>query len=814
MPDKALHGVTVVEYAHFVTGPYCAKLLADLGARVIKIEPPEGDMARRWGPFPGDVPHPERSGLFLYNNTNKYGMTLDPASGEDREVFRQLVSEADVFIEDTTPGTLEPLGLHYAALRDINPRLVMTSVTPFGQTGPHRTYKAYYLNMAHATGIGYTCPQVPGDRTILDREPLREGGLMSEYDCGISAAVATLAALRLSRATGVGQHIDVSKQEALMHLMRPDMAMYLATGHHESRADESLVSGWTGVQRCKDGYVFLFVVEEQAWQAFVEAMGSPEWATDERFVTAERRRELTADEIEPHLRPWLDAHTRHEIFHMLQKRRCPAAPLFKVGEVTDEEHMRAREFFITIEHPEAGCLAYPSALANFSRTPAAFERPAPLLGQHNEEVRTSSLSAKTEPKPRLSSSAAPLPTRRPLEGVRLTDLCWVWAGPSGTALLAYLGAEVIRIESESHTCLTRRNTPWPWARPADVNQSITYNSLNFNKRGITINLTQPKGIELVKRLVAISDVVSDNYAGGMMQRFGLDYPRLREIRPDIIAISMSGWGAYGPERDYRAYDPIFAALSGLYDLTGYPDGQPGRSDNRGRLDLSAGTALAFSIIAALTHRQNTGEGQFIDLSEWEAMTCILGDTYMDYFMNGRSPTRVGNLDPVMAPHNCYRCQGDDKWVSIAVATDDEWQAFCHAVGSPQWLTDPRFADARSRWENQAELDRLITRWTIGHTHYEVTEMLQSAGVAAFPSMSREELASDPHLLQRGAYQRVEHPEAGRHTFLTPPWKLSATPAEIVKHSPLLGEDNEYVFCELLGMPVEEFATLVGEGIIY
>jgi benzylsuccinate CoA-transferase BbsF subunit len=175
---------------------------------------------------------------------------------------------------------------------------------------------------------------------------------------------------------------------------------------------------------------------------------------------------------------------------------------------------------------------------------------------------------------------------------------------------------------------------------------------------------------------------------------------------------------------------------------------------------------------------------------------------------------MGNRDNFMAPHNCYRCKGDDKWVSIAIAADDEWQAFCQAIGRPEWISDKRFADAKSRWQNQSDLDSLISQWTINHTHYEATQILQDAGVAAFPSMSREELSNDPHLIERGTFVEVEHPEAGRQTFLAPPWKLSTTSAEITKHSPLLGEDNEYVFCELLDMSVEEFATLAGEGIIY
>jgi len=606
----------------------------------------------------------------------------------------------------------------------------------------------------------------------------------------------------------------------LLHLQRTDMAFYFEHRWPDWRGSPSMFTGGSGVHRCKDGYVLLMLLEDRAWRSFIDLMGNPEWAKEERLNTAEKRHKLSPEDIHPLTKPWMSEHTREEIFHALQKQRCPASPLYKVAEVPNTKHMKARDFFVSIDHPKAGRLSYPSGLAKFSKTPIGFERPVPMLGQHNEDIRGDEPSSIPQLSPQVKSDRVRtqtgngLPNRKPLEGVRLTDLCWVWAGPSGTELLAYLGAEVIRIESQDHLCLTRRSTPEPGPSSTGANRSTMYNSLNLGKRSITINLTQQKGIELVKRLVAISDVVTDNYSGGMMERFGLTYPDLKKIKPDIIALSMSGWGAYGPERDYRAYDPNFAALSGLYDLTGYPDGEPSLPGGRGRLDLCTGAVLAFCVAAALIHREGTGEGQFIDISQWEVANCVIGDAFIDYFMNQRSPTRVGNRDNFMAPHNCYRCKGDDKWVSIAIATDEEWQAFCHAIAKPELIGDHRFADATTRWQNQSELDILISQWTIDHTHYEVTEILQRVGVAAFPSMSREELAHDPHLIERGTFMEVEHPEAGRQTFLAPPWKLSATPAEIARHSPLLGEDNEYVFCELLGMSVEEFATLVGDGIIY
>ena len=811
MPGRALAGIRVLEYGQFVAGPYCAKLMADLGAEVTKIEPLDGDIARKRGPFPNDIPHTECSGLFLYNNTNKSGMTLDLESAEDRQAFKKLVAETDVLIEDTPPGTLSKLGLGYDTLKDMNPGLVMTSITPFGQTGPYKDYKAYYLNVSHGSALGYMTPVNPRLSSRPEREPIREGCLVAEYDCGICAALATLSALYSSLFSGTGQHIDVSKQEVLLHLQRTDMALYLEHRYPELRGSPSMFTGGSGVHHCKDGSVLLMLLEDRAWRSFIDLMGNPEWATEDRFSTPEKRRWLSPEELHPLVEPWMSQHTKEEIFHALQKRRCPASPLYSVAEVPNTERMKGREFFVDVEHPEAGTLGYPLGLAKFSASPIALERPAPLLGQHNHQLPRGQWHRRAQrPQPEPEGT----PRRMPLQGVRLTDLCWVWAGPSGTKLLSYLGAEVIRIESQDHLCLTRRGTPEPGSTAPDVNRSTMYNSLNLGKRSVTVNLTQRKGIELVKRLVAMSDVVTDNFSGSMMERFGLTYPVLKEVKPDIIALSMSCWGASGPERDYRAYDPNFAALSGLYDLTGYPDGMPSLSGGRGRLDLSTGAALAFCVATALVHRAMTGEGQFVDLSQWEATNCTVGHAFMDYFMNGRSPTRVGNRDSLMAPHNTYPCQGDDKWVSIAIATDEEWQAFCRAIGKPEWLSDERFSDAASRWQNQEQLDALISKWTVNHTHYEVTDILQKADVAAFPSLSREELARDPHLLERDAFAEVAHPEAGTHTFLAPPWRLSDTPAEITRHSPLLGEHNEYVFCELLGMPMEEFAVLVGEGIIY
>ena len=396
MPNQALSGTRVLEYAQFVSGPFCAKLIADLGAEVIKIEPREGDIARRRGPFPTDIPHPERSGLFLYNNTNKLGVTLDLESAEGQVLFRKLVKDMDILIEDTPPGTMEKLGLGYDTLSQINPKLVMTSITPFGQTGPYRDYKAYPINICHGSGLGYATPYSPLDPSVMEREPVQEGGLIGEYDCGVTAAIATLAALYLAMFTGAGQHIDMSKQEALLHLQRPEMAQCIADAESFNRIDQEHMDALSGMYPCKDGYVYAMFSEDQHWHSLMELMGHPEWAKDDKFSTVEKRRELKVEETHPLIKPWLAERTRYEILHGMQKRRTPLGPIYKIEEVPHTEHMKARQFFVEVDHPQAGRLSYPSAIAKFSCTPMSLEHAAPLLGQHNEEVYSRRLGLSTE----------------------------------------------------------------------------------------------------------------------------------------------------------------------------------------------------------------------------------------------------------------------------------------------------------------------------------------------------------------------------------------------------------------------------------
>ena len=397
-----------------------------------------------------------------------------------------------------------------------------------------------------------------------------------------------------------------------------------------------------------------------------------------------------------------------------------------------------------------------------------------------------------------------------LKGVRVADFGWVLAEPYGSMLLAHMGAEVIKIES--HRRIDEQRTHTGAGVSKDYEASSNFFEINLNKLSVSIDLKTAKGKELAKRLVSVSDVAMENMRPGVMKRLGLGYEELVKVKQDLIMLSLSGYGGTGPYAHYAAYAPCFSCFSGQANLTGYADGVPNTLTSD--CDARAGTAAAFAVLMALNIRQRTGQGQFIDLSSSEALNMLIGDQMMDYSMNGRSPMRTGNHDAIMAPHNCYRCKGHDAWISIAVANDQEWEALCRVMGSPEWTKEEAFSSAYSRWQNQDRLDRLMEEWTINYRYQELMELLQEAGVAAMPSFKAKDLFTNPHLIAREAITEVTHPVLGTRKTIAPPWKLSETPARISRPAPLLGEHNEYVFGELLGMSTREQEQLKLEEVIF
>ena len=393
----------------------------------------------------------------------------------------------------------------------------------------------------------------------------------------------------------------------------------------------------------------------------------------------------------------------------------------------------------------------------------------------------------------------------PLRNVRVADFSWVAAGPYSTLLLASLGAEVIKISS------SRARGGFPPQRAADVDRY-----LNYNKRGITLDLTTPNGVELAKELIKVCDLVVENYRPGTMSRFGLDYQELVKVKPDIVMVSSSSLGSEGPQSRYTGFAPIFATMSGYSSITGYPDGIP--SELRIMVDYTVGLTLAYAALVALYHQRATGTGQYIDIASRDAMTSLMGEHMLDAELNGpagntESTPRMGNRDQIMAPHGVYRCKGEDAWITIAVASRQEWNGLCKSMGHQEWQSDAKFADNYKRWLHQDELDRYLSAWTVNYTPFDLMKLLQDNGVAAVPSYSAKDLFTDPHLKERGFSQKVINPAGEGYTVVAAPWLLDGKRPEARRHAPSLGEDNRQIFEELLGVPSPEVERLIAEGVI-
>ena len=395
----------------------------------------------------------------------------------------------------------------------------------------------------------------------------------------------------------------------------------------------------------------------------------------------------------------------------------------------------------------------------------------------------------------------------PLDGIRIADLTWMIAGPYGTYLLARMGAEVIKVEGLAPLDHTRENPP-----QADhihgPNRSGFFNSLNAGKKSVTLRLRDPEHVKIVKQIVGVSDVVIEAFSYGTIEKFGLGYEELRRVKQDIIMVSCSGFGQDGRDKALRAYMGTIHAYTGLNSLNGYAGGPP-KATGGTWADYVSGAALVFAVLAALRHRKRTGSGQFIDLCMTEVVLSLMGDAFMDYFMNGRVRGTQGNATSYAWPNNVYRCKGDDAWVAISIENDDQWDALCRVVGDDE-LQRSEYQDSTGRAQHTAAIDERLTVWTKDRTSLEVTEALQEAGVPSGPSSSAADLLAQPQFRERGFFVEPDHPEVGKRRIPNMPWRLSTHPDAPCPPAPLLGEHNQYVLGTLLGMPQDVIDKLNAE----
>ena len=532
---SGLEGLRVLELGELVSAAFATKMMGDLGADVVKVEPPGGDRARRRGPFPKDVdparPDPERSGLYLGLNTNKRGIVLDLHDEAGRARLDELVAGTDILVHNHAPAEMEAFGLDYERLRAIRPELVMCSITPFGLTGPYRDYRAEEITVQHGGGWGWLSPGATG---FPELPPLKAFGHQADFQTGIAANAASLAAWHRAMRTGQGEHIDLSAMAYVATFIEVALIYWTYPGALATRHGARGLNPW-GIYSCRDGLLWIGTPEEDQWQRLVELMGTPEWATLEIFDGFPNRFE-NADALRIFLQEWIGEWTVDELFREAQKRRICSAPVLTMAEFGEQEHLRSRDFFRRVEHPVAGDFEVLGPPYKLGDPWWEIRRPSPRLGEHDETLEAREPSpAKSEPRKAL-----------PLEGVRVLDLTWVWAGPFGAMHLAHLGAEVIKVESLGRTDLGRRLAVFAKDTGKGVNRSGYFNQWNQGKKSVQLSLQEPAAIEIVKALVAHCDVVIENFATGVMDRLGLGYETLRAIRPDVIMASISGYGETGP----------------------------------------------------------------------------------------------------------------------------------------------------------------------------------------------------------------------------------------------------------------------------
>ena len=815
---QGLEGVKVIELGHMVSAAYATKLMADLGAEVVKVEEPEGDLARQRGPFPqGEQSEqserdPEQSGLFLYLNTNKQSVILNLP--QERERLEHLVTEADILVHNYAPSQMAALGIDSVAFRALNPRLVMCSITPFGLSGPHKDYHAYELTIAHGGGWAWLSP---GGSDRPDLPPLKAAGHQADFQIGTAAAAATMAAYTSALRTGQGEHLDFSGQAYIASFVDVSAPNYTYQEQVATRLGQRVLYPW-GIFPCQDGLMFLVVGEEDQWQRLVDLMGNPEWAAWEIFQGLANRSQ-NQDVLRPYLADWVKGWKVEELFRAGQARRICFAPVFTMAQLATQEQLHARHFFRDVTHSKAGTLTHLGAPYLLDTPWWELRRPAPLLGEHTPVAgaeRTTPRAADRSQHSPPRSTPSPTSPGLPLAGIRVADFSWVWAGPFGALQLAHLGAEVIKIESQTRLDLARRLPYYPTGMEPGVNRCALFNQWGQGKKSVLLNLTNPKGIALAKELVSKSDVVLQNFATGVMDQLGLGYAELKRIKPDIIMASISGYGQTGPQRNYMAYGPAIPPLTGLSSITGYEGGPP-QEVGMAYGDPTSGIHAAAAITAALAARERTGQGQHFDVSLWQAVAVLVAEGWMDYAMNKTQPARQGNRDTWMAPHNCYRCAGqdkkDDEWVTIACGTDEEWRALCQAISQTELATDTRFHTATARKANEDTLDQILSAWTETRQKWDVTHQLQAVGVAAFPSMSGKDLIEDPHLNARGFFERLPHPEVGTRTHMGIPWLLTHAPNGVRSPAPLLGQDTDQVMRDVLGYSKEQIDRLKEEEVL-
>jgi crotonobetainyl-CoA:carnitine CoA-transferase CaiB-like acyl-CoA transferase len=804
----ALEGIRVVEWGTEITAPYCAKLLADLGADVVKVEePPHGDPARPHASMDPDA-YRLAVGTFEFFNGGKRSITLRVTDEAGSQRFRRLLSHADILIHNQTPRRISELGMDFASLTRANPRLVVTALTPFGQTGPYRDWKACNAILSHLGNLARTTWDGM-DPTVTP--PMKPPGRFVDIVTGVAGAAATLGALMASEASGEPQLVDVSGWDAAFFCIYPQMMYVTYEGRAPNvRGPYRPVRAPMGYLPCGDGYLWVASPQPRHWQTLTEILGLPDLGTEPLFATPLSRADFW-DILEPILIAKLANWSKDDLFRACQERGVPVVPAYSVREAIRSEQVISRGSLVAVDHAQLGRIVMPGNPCWLSESPPLTGRRAPGLGEHTVEIDADA-DRGTDADVDANDHVAVASQVLPLSGVRVLDLSWVLAGPLCGQILTRFGAEVIKVESERIADTARVSPPFA-DRIKGQERSGYHAALANGKKTLTVDFSKPAGLQVIKDLVRVSDVVLENFSPGTMERVGLGYDVLRALKKDIILVSVSGLGQTGPLRSYRTLGHQIFALSGLSVLAS-PRGSPPAKLRGGGADPIAALYAALATLAALRHRRRTGIGQRIDLSMLEAALAQMPEAIMEVTLNGHEPDPQGNSEIGHAPVGCYRCMGEDKWIAIAIHDDEEWAGLCNAMEQSAWAGDPRFRGAERRTENSAVIERAISDWTCGMEPQAAMIRLQAARVPAGVSYDDAQVLADPHFRARGFMDAVDHHAHGIRQVAGVPWKISTMPVPASPpRVPRMNEHNDVVLGEVLGLSAEQIEQLRAQGVI-
>jgi crotonobetainyl-CoA:carnitine CoA-transferase CaiB-like acyl-CoA transferase len=808
----ALSGIRVIDLCTPLAEA-TGRVLADLGAEVIKVEPPGGCAARFTVPFEkgreGDV---EGSLFWRAYGVGKKSVVLDTKDSSDRDKLLELVKGADIFLESSTPGEMKAQGLDHEALCAINPTLLYVSVSPFGQTGPNALQPATDLTLSAAGGL----MNLQGDK---DRPPVPVGYAEASHHGAVQAAADVTSALYSRHRDGRGQHLDVSCQAAMAWTLLFSTGYPImigedqpASGAKRSEKQELLPGVVVPVHaRCKDGFVVMtLVLGEVGAKSFGSMM---QWANEFDAIDQDLAEHdwtgmfdlLMGGKITPpdiqrafdQFIAFLSARTKSEIQQRAVEGKWLIGPAWTTADLLGDAQLAARDYFTDV-----GGDLHPGAFVRMSQTPIQLAA-APTLG------RDQALVAGATRKPNVPKKLSATPRAKIFEGLKVADFAWVAALPLVSKDLANMGATVVKVESETHLDPLRMLPPWKDMIP-NVDTSYAPANYNQSKLGLALDLSLDAAREVALRLVDWADVVTESFTAGSAKRLGLDYETLRKRKPDLIMISSCMRGQTGPEAAYTGFGMQGAGLAGFVGLTGWPDRMPSGPWGAYTDFIAPRFALA-ALAAALHHRDQTGEGQYIDQSQIESALQYISPALLEYTVNGRIAGLGGHDSQRACPHAVFATEGTQRYIAIAAETTEQWHALRAQVPGLSEFSASELDALSARIDHKSQLEAPIAVWCADQEPFALADQLRKAGVPAYVVMRSSDLLEDPQLLAREHFIELEHSQLGRQRFDGPVTKFSGTPVVPRHAGPTIGENTFDVLTEVLGMSDDEVAELAATG---